>query len=368
MKKIITVTFHRANNYGAVLQAYALQKFLSKKYETEILDYDNKDISDVYRVFKKPSGSIKQTIRRFKKDILNYNKNSKRSKNFAEFRKKLMLTKKYSRIDDIKENCPAADVYITGSDQIWNHSITGGLDDIYFLNFGDSKSKRIAYGASCGTVDIVKKKEKEFIEKIENIDFLSTRENSFNEYIEDIAKRDVRVVVDPALLLTKKEWEELDITNRIIDEKYIFVYSVGNANEALYNMTNKLAQRTGYKIIYFDRDDSENNYKCEKVSGYKYGPVEFLNLLYNSEYVVTTSFHGLALSTIFNKNFFISLSTYPDRLLTLLELLDLKDRIITNNEKINDVINSDIDWNKVNEKIKQERQKSIDWLINSIEG
>ena len=76
----------------------------------------------------------------------------------------------------------------------------------------------------------------------------------------------------------------------------------------------------------------------------------------------------MALSTIFNKNFFISLSTYPDRLLTLLELLDLKDRIITNNEKINDVINSDIDWNKVNEKIKQERQKSIDWLINSIEG
>lgn len=361
MKKIVTITFHNANNYGAMLQTYALQKFLSKSYETEILNYDNKNISKPYKIFS-------LSPKKFLKDVISYKKNKKRFNNFNSFRKNLVLSRKFNDITDIKENYPKAHVYIVGSDQIWNPNITGGLDDIYCLNFGKNDFKKITYAASCGTVSNIKICEKSFIEKINGINNISVREKTLKEYIESITEKKVNVVVDPTLLLTKQEWENLKITDRIIKQKYIFVYSVSNANELLYDITNELSKITGYKIVYFDKYDLKNNYKYKKISGYEYGPVEFLNLLYNSEYVVTTSFHGLAMSAIFNKIFFISLSSHPDRLLTLLETLELKNRIVTKKEDLNILMNNKIDWNRVNNIINRERKKSIEWLFNSIES
>ena len=364
MKKVLTITFHRANNYGAMLQTYAMQKVLEKKYETQIIDYYAGDVFDDYKLIKPFNKSSKKFIA----SIIKYPFYRRRYKNFQNFRKKLRFTKYYSDVDTLQKDFPVADAYIVGSDQIWNPKITGGLDDAYFLNFGTSKTKRISYAASSGKGEIPLHLENEFKEKLKRFSAISVREKKLKDYIERISNYKAFLVLDPVLLLTKNDWEKESVNHKIINQKFILVYSVDNSNELFYEVINELARRTGYPIVFFDRVDKSKKMHYPKKSCYNCGPSEFISLLQAAEYVVTTSFHALAMSIIFNKNFFAILSTYPERLVTLVETLELQNRIVKNIESIQELIDTDIDWKKTNKILKRMRENSLEWLYKSIEG
>lgn len=366
MKKIEIVTFHLANNYGAVLQAYALQSILDKKYNAEILNYDNKFISNNYKVFKSVNVNPIKTIYHFANDIINYKKESTKVKLFNEFRKNKF---KLSPYFDNYNNAiiPIADVYIVGSDQVWNPFLTNGIDKVYLLNC-ISGSKKISYAASSGNLEYIKNNKEEFFDKLKSFDFISVREEKLKRYIIENGVEPVDVVLDPTLLLTKNMWINFLDKERIEKEKYIFVYSVNNSNKLFINFVNKFANEKKIKIVYFDKHDLNNNYKCDKKSYYSTGPKEFVNLLYYSDYVITTSFHGTALACIFNKNFYVVLSTFQDRLTTILNTLKLNNRIITNMSEYECAINDNIDWQKVNLLLDIARNKSLNWLYNSIES
>lgn len=367
MKKVYTVTFHRANNYGALLQAYALQKVLSKKYETRILDYDNKYISNEYKIFKKiHDRNIKHAILQFCKDCINIKKEICRRRSFDNFRKNLLLTEKFDKVNDVVSNYPKADVYITGSDQVWNSKITNGIDLVYTLSFKRHDFKKIAYAASSGNNATLKGHEGELIEAINDFDSISVREKPLKDFLESKTSKKVDIVLDPSLLLTKEDWGFISGTKRIINEKYIFVYC-GEEPQYFYDIVNELARRTGYLIVYFGRRDRKHHFLYKKKSCYEYGPIEFVNLIKFSEYVVTASFHGTALATILNVKMFIVLNNYSDRLTTLLELVGLNKRIATSFDDFENIFENVIDWVKVNRLLSNEREKSINWIYNSID-
>lgn len=365
---IYTVTFHRADNYGALLQAYALQEFLLKSnYNTEILNYDNKNVSSAYKLFTKFTLNPLKLCYHCASDIMNLNKKSIRIKKFQEYRDNIKLSEYFKKANEVENKILPNSIFIVGSDQVWNQKWTGGLDDIYTLNFGGNRIKRISYAASCGKTTAIENNKELFFERLNRFDNISVREDGLKDYLKKVINNKVDVVADPTLLLTKKQWERNICKTRIVKEKYIFTYEAGNPNELFYDVINKLSMITGLKIVYFGKNDIKKRYKCKKECYYSTGPEEWLNLLYNAELVVTTSFHGVALSTILNKNVFVVLSTFPDRLLTLLNTVNLENRIIKSIDDVETVFNSNIDWNTVNKKIETERKKSSEWLINAIE-
>ena len=352
MKKIGITTFHNVENYGALLQTYALYKYLSNcKYDSYIIDYNNTTLTNEYKLL-----SIKD-IPNSIKNLLVIKSCLKRKKNFDSFRKKINI----SKLDN------NTDILITGSDQVWNPRITGGIDNYYFLNFKSLSSKKISYAASCGSISELVGYESEFLNMINKLDYISVREKELQEYLQKNTNKNINLTLDPTLLLTKSEWLKCFDNKRIVSDKYIFVYSVGNDNKLFIDSVNLLAKKTGYSIVYFDRSDYKNRYKCNKKNWHKAGPNEFLNLLYNSEFVISTSFHALAVSIILNKEMFVVLSSKPQRLITLTSIFNLENRIVKNIDDIDILLNNKIDWNIVNNKINLQQINSQNWLIKSIE-
>jgi len=350
-----------------MLQAYALQKVLIElKYDTYILNYDCKKISKLYKQFRPISKNPFKTVYHFINDILEYNKNKERILSFEKMRKKMNITERFDDVNYLNSQKFDESIFITGSDQVWNFDITGGLDDIYFLNFGSDKIKRISYAASIGKNSIPSNIKADFITKVSKISKISIREESGKKLINELLpEMNVNIVLDPTLLLTKNEWlNELPPEN-FSEEKYILAYVVAK-NEEYVKIVNELSKITGLKVIHFEKT---NNYDNVLKSVYTEGPLEFVNLIKNAEYVVTTSFHATAFSIIFNKKFWVvPHKTTGSRVTDLLNKLDISNRAVTTLDEFkNKNYDEEIDYNKVNKLLEIERKKSIDWLINAIE-
>ena len=357
MKNIYTLTFHNADNYGALIQAIALQVTLQKKYNTKLVDYRNVNINYSYKILN--TKNKKELI----KNILFLFRVLKRKKNFSKFRNKISITERFNTINDLEKDNWAS-VIVVGSDQVWNPKITGGYDDFYFLNAELGGVKKIAYAVSCGDVSNINGISNKEIDLIRSFDYISTRENTLKDYLE---KRNIqsKVVLDPSLLLERNEWNNIISHDRLINEKYIFVYSVGNGTDEYYDYINKIYSETGFLIVYFDRNDFKRKIKGRKKNYYSAGPDEFLNLLINAEYVITTSFHGMAMSIALNKEFAVILSSSPDRIKTLLTSLSLNDRIVSEDNIVD--FSTKINWKIVNNNLKSLRKKSKEWLFSNIE-
>ena len=363
MKKVYTLTFHNANNYGAVIQAYALQKVLLNNYETCILNYNNKYISQGYKLFKCFNNGF--NIKQFFKDILNLKKEIVRNANFDKFRRSLYLSEEINNIDLLSKLNSSA--YVVGSDQIWNPDMTNGVDDFYTLNVKLKNCKKISYAASSGNKDVLVKNGNKYFSLINDFDSVSVREKGMKEIIESKTEKKVDVVLDPSLLLSFYDWSKFCGNDRIIKEKYIFVYC-GDEPEYFYDIVNDYAKINDCTIIYFGRRDLKNKFKYRKKSMYEVGPVEFVNLIKYSDCVFTASFHGTALGIVLNKKILLVLNKYQDRLSSLIDKLGLNERIASNFEEYKRIIDKDIDWENVNKLLEVERSKSIEWLYKSIDG
>lgn len=262
IKKIYTTTFQNADNYGAILQCYALNKFLSKKYDAYVINYDNEIISNPYKIIRTFSKNPIKIIYHFIIDILNIKDSKKRKESFEKFRNKINFTKSIKNFKELEYN--NNDIFITGSDQVWNIKITKKLDDIYFLNIKDCNCKKISYAASCGDLSTVSEYENEleFKNRINKLDAISVREADLANYINENMQVKPKVVLDPVFLLNKEDWFKFIGKKRLIKDKYIFVYSLANANKLFYKSIEKLSKETGFKIVYFNKNIyfSFNNY------------------------------------------------------------------------------------------------------------
>lgn len=356
MKKIATVTFHMAWNYGAILQTYALQQAIrGLGYDSEVWNYDCKKISDCYSTWD-ASG-----LKAFIKTLFMYHSKSQKDKKFRRFvAKNIGLTDKITK-NNQAEIAKQYDAFIAGSDQVWNYKLTGG-DGAYFLDFVPERRKRLSYAASFGIKEIPEDKKSFYQKNLMGMGHISVREKTAASMIEELCNRKAEVVLDPVFLQTAEQWRKIMPPKK--EKGYIFVYMPGmHTIESAVN----LARRKGLKIIYCSYDISLRNPK-KNVGDIRLslGPDEFLSLLDGAEYVVTGSFHATAFSLILQKKFFVEVPPMVgSRITDLLTTFDLRNRIFDHESSLED---NEIDWSEVEQKMNQLRKQSLMSLQHSIEA
>ncbi len=362
--KIAVMTIHNALNYGAVFQAYATQEILSKYGKVEIINYQNKHIEKVYKTFniRLNHNMPKDLVRDL---YLLKSKLLKKSKFNEFFKNKFILTK---ATDFIDSSLDTYDVYVSGSDQIWNPRITNGVDTLnkdYFLSFVPDNSIKISYASSLGDYRFNLDQEKEVKELLERFDFLSVREKDGAEYLENILGKEVNQVLDPTLLLSKDEWiKKLKLKEENSNEEYILVYTVPRS-ELLKDVISFYAKK-GIKIISVDPSIRSTGKVDKQIRDA--GPEEFLNLLLNAKMVITDSFHGVCFSVNFKKDFIaVSSGVLSNRMRNILSLVELESRLVesvSDLEKIKSI--EEKEFESSHKLLDQHKVYSLDYLDKTI--
>lgn len=377
MKKVGIITFYKSDNLGAVLQAYALHRCVAQNgYAAEIIQY-----SDIKK----------------KQQKMNFGKRILHNLWFKTVKRGLFKDKKWSRVEsfvekydalsaqayyssaEINQDPPRYDVYITGSDQVWNDSITGA-DDSYFLSFAPDESVKLAYGASCGSIkEMMKNNEKKRM-LLSRLDAVGAREDALVQILKREYSIDSELVLDPTLLLRSDEWSCVAEASEIIrTDNYILCYVMPGdsvVETGIDQIANELAARTGYKVVRLGLKDTAR-LRFRKDDIFDAGPAEFVRLIADAKYVVTNSFHGSVFSINFKKNVFGILNGKEDagatratRLISIYKLLGMEDRLIpftTENDNWKTAITTNhYDYAQVNQKLEAERRKSISYLIMGI--
>lgn len=289
--KVGIFTFHEANNYGAVLQAYALQTVLSHfGVESEFVSF-KKGYSDKKRM----SEELDKSMIAFTKRIQEEGK--KRSAFFNDFRKTYLRCAAPISRQNANELNEEYDVFISGSDQIWNFDIPE-TDGRYFLPFADTK-KRFSYAASFGGNNIPDKVRDWCVKQLMQFQALSVREESGRKTLKELTGRDSLVCIDPVFLLEREEWEEL--ASKRDDDPYILVHLI-QYDKAAVMYVQKLAAKEGLRIQIIT---SAFMYPCGFYAWNGTDVVNWLALVKNAKYIFTNSFHAMAFSMIFGRPFSI---------------------------------------------------------------
>lgn len=365
MKKIGIITFHSAHNYGAALQAFALQTALTEKqYDVKIIDFRNKYIDKNFKPFAMREGGLKTKIRSILINCLFWKKNLQRYNAFEEYFKKYYhCTRTVTNEDFNGDFGEGFDSCITGSDQVWNPNLAGGLLDAYTLNWGKKSLNRISYAASVGDISIVKVNKNQFVKKLGVLNHISVRENNLKSELQDILGRQVEVVVDPTLLLDSNIWEKMAVAGP--KQKYVFAYAIGNHDNHRL-IVNYVSRKMGLPVIQVER---RNKYENVLQNRYNAGPNEFLGLLRDAEVVIATSFHATVFALIFHKQFWaVPPKDTGERIYGLLRMVGLENRCIVNPDECDKLdLHEKINFEKVDQIIKEQREKSIVWLQNALD-
>ena len=329
--KIGLITFQRTENYGAALQCRALYTYLSKLgNEVEIMDYRNSIVEAPYRIIPRFRKNILKLFFQYFYTILHYKEMRDKSHKFFRF----LMDVKVSRPMNSYEICKCNfdyDVIVAGSDQIWNPQITGGLDKVYYLGF-DGKFKKVGYAISLGDIHCHQFFEKDFISYVKKFDILSFREPDAAGFVSEKTGENFQQVLDPTLLLTQNQWNDIigDMLYNI-PAKYVLVYFVieGQSSQEIIKIADFLSKQNDIPIVYLKMNRNfRESFKRKVISVIDAGPREFLYLIKNATYVVTSSFHGVALSCIYQKDLSVMIPEIREsRVKALVEMFHLEDRV-----------------------------------------
>lgn len=380
MKKIGMLTFYSEYNYGAMLQAYALQtKIKELGYSAEFIRFfdrkfkEEKPTNAICRV-KKILKNLKSVEFSIKKYIINRHIGERKYSLFDDFVERYISTSRnaYYSLEDLKKADNEYDAFVTGSDMVW--SDIGQNLDAYFLTFA-SEGKRISYAPSLtGRENEMVEQREQYKNWINRIDFLSCREKYGVNYISNITGRKAKQVVDPTLLIEKEVWKEKFHIEKRHGQPYILCYMFRGIKKAMLKKIKYYAKENNLRIIFIPMSVQETLYDLKNGSDASYGPKEFVELFYNASYVVTNSFHGLLFSLIMNKPFSLihrgkgnEWLKHEERMTNILSLLDIENCFV--NESDFDMnLNWDIDYNIINSKISELRRDSLDYLSNALKS
>ena len=357
------LTFVEADNYGAVLQACALQTYIKKLgHECELIRYRNRN---VWIQYHNRSLSESKSLVQYMKSHLRIALNRKRQSNFDKFRDTLGLSGLVDR-DTIKSIENKYDKIIVGSDQVWNPRNTKA-DRNFLLEFLEDDAKKIAYAASFGNVDLFEEFGSDTIQQVKRIPHISVRESSGREFLSGHGV-DSTVVADPVLLLKKPDWEAVSGKSQA-GEDYIFVYQL-RPREEIAQFVEELARKTGLKVYVLPFLPPARFFYSKKpnmTDVYDAGPKEFLGYIANAKYVVTDSFHGMALSICMHRDFYI----YSDqgkmntssRIDSLLDIAGIRGRDF---ESARNNADRAIDYSAVEQRLENLREISRSFLCRSL--
>lgn len=358
-------------NYGQLLQAYAFQTQLRKKgYDPFLIKYNK-----AQSVEKGKPGFLKKMLQTNWKKSLDPQAVQRKlrsllrkpslvpDRGFEEFKQEFLnfTPELYTSIGELQAAPPKADVYITGSDQVWNYRFIGDFEP-YFLQFGEPSTPRISYAASFGHKELPVSVKLRFQRYLETFNSISVREASGLSLCQNMGFESARMLPDPTLLLERDEWASLSKDNERFNSskgKKVFVYTLGNrSSETKDHVVHHLKQRNDTTVAHVSvhNDNSGNTFPTIQ---------EWLGYVKNCDLVVTNSFHGMLFSTIFNKNF-IGLPSAGDkagmneRLMTLVTEFGLEKQLLYSYDKslVNKMMNLEVNWDVVNHKVRLLRNKA----------
>ncbi len=369
--KIGILTYHRAINYGAIFQAYALLSFLKRlDHEVEIIDYWPEYHSDEYRIFNYKyffRCSLKAKIRYLGEFVLKYTRGKKRNRGCVNFMyNNFHITKnpEYLTGQSIDKQF---DLILYGSDQIWRKSNkireNRGFDEVYLGKFPVNKVKKVNYAASMGVIDL-NVEDKEYLKVLlQNFDSISVRENNLLKTTQELGYV-AELTLDPVFLLEREQWGELiSLKFKKRRKKYILFYHHTPSTEAKL-LVKHLSKTLGCDII------EVNSKVMPYAIGKKYkntsSPGEFLGLIRDAEFIVTTSFHGTVFSVLMQKQFFaLGMGNNAERAKTLLNSIGLGERYL---DKCNceQIQVQPIHYPSINNNLKKIINNSIGFLMRNL--
>ena len=360
--KIGILTYHRSQNYGALLQAFAMQQFLEDNgNEASFVDYWPSYHADEYKLFS--WNKIKKLPLKYKITyIIRFLGTCVRTP--LRHRNTRFFIDNNLHVNDDKK----FDLVVYGSDQIWrrqNYSGFEGFNPVYFgEGFVDAPYK-VAYAASMGDIIVKDDNDRNILANgFRNFSAIGVREEEVKDFIEKDFHIPCKLVLDPVFLLTKEQWLSKIKTESIPKQKYIFHYRL-MTDSPTDKIANEISRQTGFPVVEMRGVVPIGHYG--KYNRFTDGPLEFLSLINGAEYVVASSFHGVALSICLEKDFFLCAEMKRmNRLNTLLSRLNLTDRIIEKN-KIKELnIDRKINYGEVKKQLYVLQQDSREWLLHQI--
>lgn len=365
--KIGLITVHHAYNYGAMLQAYATYIALKRlDCDVEFIDYDNTTFKKERSIFL-PNKSIGDILRNMR-NLMHLSKQKMRIVRFEEFYSMLPKSKRYW-LNNYDFSDTEYDCIMVGSDQTFCLKLTGNPEDMrgFFLQH-TGKAKRLSYASSMGEKcsELTKEDDVWLSTCFRKFDSLLVRDEKSADYIFRLIGEKPKVVIDPTLLLSMKDWDAMISKEEKQMGEYIAFYTV-LSGEWVVRFTKKISEYLGLKVIALhptNRFDMKSNFIFKSDCG----PKEFISVIKNAKYVITTSFHATVFSIIYHKKFMSLLVGEGNRISSLLNSLGIEKRSIRDGKEYScSLIDEGIDYNEVDKKLERLRKYSIDCLNNSLE-
>ena len=359
MKIAAILTVHVGQNFGSNLQTIATCDVIKNLgFHPIVVNYIPKRVArnSYWR------GAIKNPIKLFWR-ILNaplFYRNLHIYENYLA--RYCDLTSPIYDEDNFGKICPQADIYITGSDQVWNSQHNQGFNPRYY--FDGIVAKKVAYASSFGVSKLPEQEYEDVKKLLKAYSFISVREKSGQEIVESMGYQ-AEHLLDPTFMLDAKEWEKYS-SKRILNEPYILVYIPYNIadKELIYKSIRRISEKKNLKVVTFSWGWMKDKYADITIRFAN--PGDFLSLMLHADYVITNSFHGTAFSINLNKQFWVYMPTdFSTRISSILDLCGLRGRLL--DQLITDEqVDNNVDYEPVNEILNSERRKSIDFLTKAI--
>lgn len=350
--KIGILTFHYAYNYGALFQAVSLFDYLaSLGHEVYMIDYHNQEIIKSYTIY--PSTASNKNFRFYLTLCLRM---LMRMLRFHNFRKFIDQNLKTINPCDIQE----LDCVVVGSDQVWNTKLTNGYDSYYWGDF-PFEGRIFSYAASMNAVTLTDEDKKNISKRLANFKSISVRETAMLQMLSPITDKKLSLVLDPTMLNDTTYWQNR-CEEKYSNEKYVLAYPLRDGNTVLA-IAKAIADKKKCKLKIIKGDTGWNPFTNTYNTA---GPQDVLSLINGAEFVVTSSFHGTALSILLKKQFYTIKCKDGNNVRTdsILNLLHLKDRMIENVSEID--VSATINYSNVEEILNIEREKSRTFIKNSL--
>ena len=338
MKKIGIITMHKVLNCGSALQAYALQKTIQKLgYDCEMIDYlyPNSYHLSFSQKGRTMVNSVKRVLSFLFNILLGIEKKKTRKLFAAFYQKYFVLSKPYLTKEAIQENPPLYDLFLTGSDQVWNPRFIKG-DTTFMLSFVPENSRCISYASSIATSNIPQEFRNCYANELKKYYYISVREESGKKVIKDLTGKEAYVVCDPTILLTAKEWSNVANNSKFeINKPYILVYVLNYSFDPYPEIENTIRvvqDRLNLPVVILN-GRKKDLLRKKTIFIKEAGPCEFVNLFKNAAYVITTSFHGTVFSLIFDKPLAVMIDDRKNdsRIFDLLQKCNKEQYVITKN-------------------------------------
>lgn len=371
-RKVGVITLHNSPNYGSCLQTYATQVVLARVgANAEIIDYYRKDAIPKNEVDRALNGQLVKKMPIFKvpgvKQIAKIPVSrmvARRRAPLDEFRySRLSLTERsYYSAEELDANPPVADIYCTGSDQVWNSIWNNGFDRAFYLSFAPEGKRKIAYAASIGKAKLEDWEAEPMRKALSSYSCISVREQEAADLLESIGVHGAVPVIDPTLMLNRDDWEVI-ADGWVSQESYILVYQL-NRNAEFDAYVQKVAKKTGLKVMRIaygvhEKRSGENAVICPSVG-------RFLSLFLGAEIVITDSFHGTAYSVNLGKKFVsISPGRFNGRIANLLAMTGLEDHLLKSFKNI-ELSEASFNHGSVKNVLDSKRREAIVFLDNAV--